>query len=270
MNGTAQRKPPSPGGDQDAMGLRGLVLGWSLWLLGTWVVLWVVGGWTMPALRVMVFSGLVGMMGVWPALRLSQPTKARGHLRPINITPGGQVSGGGGGGELSGGDWARACGRVAAEWFALNAVFQAVIWPLRLAAQWSLEQAAWLAVAVAGWSLMTGLIIAWGRGSNRAGWRSWAMVVCVGVVVLEPVLWWMGLAAGGQIGREVGMPEMRFSPLQAVWGVSAAGSPGQAQAAVATHGFQILTVAVSAFVGWLVLWTLLGIMALRQRQTPSP
>ncbi len=81
------------------------------------------------------------------------------------------------------------------------------------------------------------------------------MVVCVGVVVLEPMLWWMGWVSGG---REVGLPEMRFSPLQAVWGVSQAGTAARVEAAVATHGFQILTVAAAAVVGWVVLWGLLA------------
>ncbi|MBB6429540.1 hypothetical protein [Algisphaera agarilytica] len=232
------------------VGLRGLVLGWSLWLLGSWVVLWAVGGWTVPALRVMVLSGLVGMMGVWPAVRLSQPTRTR------RVASAGH--------EVLGGDWARACGWIAADWLALNLVFQAVIWPLQLAARWSTPQAVWLVVAVAGWSLLTGLVIAWGRGTNHPAARTWAMVVCVAVVVLEPILWWMGLMAAGP---EVGVPEMRFSPLQAVWGVSAAGTEAQAQAAVAVHGFQIVTVAASAMVGWVVLWGLLALVMLRERAT---
>ncbi|MEM6854056.1 MAG: hypothetical protein AAF593_06565 [Planctomycetota bacterium] len=229
------------------LGLRGLVLGWSLWLLGTWVVLWVVGGWTMPALRVMVLAALVGMMGVWPAVRLSQATPTRGHLH---------------GNDLSGSDWARACGWIGADWLALNLVLQAVIWPLQLAAKWTLGQAVWLVVATAGWSLMTGLIIAWGRGTNVASWRSWAMVACIGVVVLEPLLWWMGWMTGGP---RVGVPEMRFSPLQAVWGVSTAGTGAQAEAAIATHRFQIITVATASLVGWVVLWALLGATVWRER-----
>ncbi|MEM9419518.1 MAG: hypothetical protein AAGA25_10785 [Planctomycetota bacterium] len=229
------------------LGLRGLVLGWSLWLLGSWIVLWAVGGWTVPALRVMVLSGLVGMMGVWPAVRLSQPTRSASS-----------------GNEVSGSEWARACGWIAADWLALNLVFQAVIWPLQIAAGWSTPQAVWLVVAVAGWSLLTGLVIAWGRGTNRPAARSWAMVVCVAVVVLEPMLWWMGLITAGP---EVGVPEMRFSPLQAVWGVSAAGTDAQAQAAIAIHGFQIVTVVASALVGWVVLWGLLTLVVLRERAT---
>jgi hypothetical protein len=238
-----------------------LILGWCLWLLGTWGVLWIVGGWTVPALRAMVFAGVVGLMGLWPAVRLSQPTAsppreavaratrragARGLEKPDRFA-----------GLPSDGAWARACGGTLLDWFWLNLVFQAVLWPLQMAAGWSITQAVWLAVSVAGWSLLTGLILAWGRGTDRGLGRTVAMVVCVGLVVLEPALWWLGWKAG-----VAGVPMMRLSPLQALWSFSATDlDPLQVTALVRTQGVQVVSVVAAALCGWVVLG---GLMLWRQ------
>ena len=62
----------------EVYGVRLLMLGWCIWLMGVWIVLYFTVGWTGPAFRVMVFAAVIGLMGVWPAVRLSQPGFATG------------------------------------------------------------------------------------------------------------------------------------------------------------------------------------------------
>ncbi|MEM9881625.1 MAG: hypothetical protein AAF800_01755 [Planctomycetota bacterium] len=238
-------------GRDAGIGVRGLVLGWTLWLLGAWGVLWAVDGWPVPALRVMVFMALIGMMGVWPAMRLGQPS-------------------GGGGGEVSVAEWARACRGIAVDWLALNLVFQAVVWPLRLAAGWSTGQTVWLVAAAAGWSLLTGLVVAWGRGVDRGGWRLGAMAVCVAVVVAEPLLWWAGWEVrGAEVVGALPGGTMQLSPVQAVWGLTqpaGAAAGAAATRAVADHDGQVVGVAAGAAAGWVVLVGLLVLRGVREKQ----
>lgn len=228
------------------LGVRVLILGWCLWLMGSWVMLYLTGGWNMAAFRVMIFSGLVGLMGVWPAVRLSQATAWRaGEAGHDRVTPA---------------LWARACGSVLLDWFCLNLVFQAVIWPLLLAARWTVAQGLWLDAAVAGWSLLTGLIIAWGRGVDRAAWRSLAMVVCVGIVAVEPVL--LGLGALASDGT-AGVHRMRISPIQAVWSLSGQGP-------IEPWVLQVVSIWLAALTGWVVLGLLLAVNAGASRKNEAP
>lgn len=229
------------------LGVRGLILGWCLWLLGSWIVLWTVGGWTIPALRAMVFASTLGLLGLWPAVRLSQMTRRY----PATDQRGLPASGG----EVTRREWARACRGTLLDWFCLNLVFQAVLWPLQIAARWPVMQTVWLALAVAGWSLLTGLVIAWGRGTDRGAWRAGAMVGCVALVVVEPALWCLGWMAGA-----LGMPMMRLSPLQALWTLSAPGVIDERQAAAIVIGQapQVLAVLVASATGWMVLGLLMS------------
>lgn len=227
------------------LGVRVLLVGWCLWLLGAWVVLWVVGGWTVPALRSMIFASTVGLLGLWPAVRLSQMTR-----RYPAIAPGGMPETG----DVTAREWGRACGGTLIDWVCLNLVFQIVLWPLQLAAGWQTVQTIWLAATVAAWSLLTGLLIAWGRGTDRGGWRMAAMLLCVGLVVVEPALWCLGWMSGA-----MGMPMMRLSPIQSLWALSSPGMvPEQAAAVVMAQAPQIVSAAVAAFVGWGVLGGLLA------------
>lgn len=225
--------------------MRVLVVGWCLWLLGAWIVLWLIGGWTVPALRSMVFASVVGLLGMWPAVRLSQMTQRYPALEKNGLPETGDVPAR---------EWARACGGTLLDWVCLNAVFQIVLWPLQLAAKWELIQTIWLAVTVAAWSLLTALLIAWGRGTDRGGGRLVAMLLCVGIVVVEPALWCLGWMSGA-----VGMPMMRLSPIQALWAFSASDMlPEQASAVVMSQAPQVLSAALAGIVGWSVLGGLLA------------
>ncbi|MEM8737768.1 MAG: hypothetical protein AAGG38_04730 [Planctomycetota bacterium] len=253
--GGAEAEPPEwprRVGGHPPHGVRLLVLGWCLWLMGIWGVLGMMGGWTwtVPALRTMVFSGIVGLLGVWPAVRLSQPT-GRGRRRDAGTLARGEVAAS---------DWAWACRGVLLDWVCLNLVFQVVLWPLLLVAPWMAKQVLMLGAAIAGWSLLAGLLIAWGRGSDRGAWRVGAMLGCAAVVVLEPALWWLGWQSGS-----VGVAEMRVSPVQVIWTLSSTLPTDQAAVIVAEQGFQVAAVVAAALSGWAVLGLLLWFQVRRER-----
>ncbi|MEO1237925.1 MAG: hypothetical protein AAFX76_14165, partial [Planctomycetota bacterium] len=99
----------------------------------------------------------------------------------------------------------------------------------------------------------TGMLIAWGRGTDRGGGRAGAMVACVAVVVLEPALWWLGWQSGG-----VGVVTMRLSPIQVMWALSSAWPEGEWAGVAAGQVGRVATTAAAAAAGWLVLGVLLG------------
>ena len=226
-------------GPNELYGVRLLMLGWCIWLMGTWIVLYFTMGWAGQAFRVMVFAGLIGMMGLWPAVRLSQVDRPTGERD----------------GESEAGWWAGACRRTLLDWLCLNLVWQAVVWPLRVAGDWGLWQAAWVAAAVAAWSLLTGLIIAWGRGTDAAGRRAAAMAVCVGLVLAEPLILWAVRLSG-----QVPAAGMQVSPLQAVWNLTSR------TAAVTTGPWdqQVVAVALAGVAGWVALGVMLVVAGRRR------
>lgn len=170
--------------------VRGLILGWCLWLLGSWGVTLAIDS-SVPAGRWMVFSVMMGLMAIWPAFRLSQANEPQvpGRLRLVLL-----------------------------DWLCMLAVFQTVVWPLRLLGAWSIRQACWLNGAVAAWSLLSGLLIAWGCGRSAGSGRTAAMVLCILLLVGEPAVM---LLAG--LGRPAGAGPgwtMRVSPVQTVWALT--------------------------------------------------
>lgn len=192
---------------------RLLVLGWCLWLLGAWLVtLW--NDSPVPSTRWMVFSALIGLMAIWPVWRLSQSE---------GFVPGG-------------GRW-NAIGQTLLDWVCLVAVLQVVIWPLQLTAGWSLSQAVWLDAAIAAWSGLTGLVIAWGRGWPGPGRRTLAAGLCLGLVLVEPALM---LLIGGDWA-------WRVSPIETVWALCSPPTRFRLEP-WASH---VTATAVAAAVGWL-------------------
>ena len=191
-DGTPERVSPDasplegvPSAGRPRVVLRAVVLGWCIWLLGVWCgSLWIDS--TVPAARWMIFSALIGLMALWPAVRLSI-------------------------------DEARAigCGEPMVEWLALNVVFQAVVWPLSLSARWSLEQTLWLDAAVMGWSCLTSLLIANGIRCRRVWPRVAMMLLCVMLVLAEPAA-----AALLSVWGTAGFVVMHISPIQTVWALT--------------------------------------------------
>ena len=159
----------------------------------------------------MVFACLIGLMLMWPLLRLTQGR------------PG-----------------ALAAGSVLWDWFCLNLMFQAVVWPLQVSAEWSMVQALWLDLAVAGWSLMTGLILLVSSGWRSSLGRSGAMGLCLLLVLAEPAL----------------MAVVTLTSSDAVWVMWV--SPIDTIAGLTTHPARIwpahvMGVVVVAALGWLIV-----------------
>ncbi len=228
-----ERLTPPAAEHQEVFGVRLLMLGWCMWLMGTWIVLYYTTGWTAPAFRIMVLSAMLGFMGVWPAIRLSQATPGTSETSPHSSRT-----------------WRREATRILIDWLFLNLVFQAVMWPLQMAGRWTLEQTLWVDAAVAGWSLLAGLVIAWGRGGGTGSRRTLAMIGCVGIVLAEPVLMW----AIGKTGWDM-TSSMRLSPIEAIWGLT---SP-LARSGVLPWAQQVAAVGLAAVTGWVVLYALLGL-----------
>ena len=215
------------------------MLGWCLWLIGSWGLVLAhhglvgaAGAGAGPVHRWMSFMALVGLCAVWPAVRLSQEAR--------------NAWGGPTGGGLPRRD-------ILADWFTLNLVFQAVLWPMAFVSRWSVPQALLLGGTLAAWSLLAGLITAWGRTTASGGARVAATAGCLAVLLLEPLaLFAVAAATGAGWG---GLPDLRLSPLQAVWAYS--GPPARFELADPGFAFRTVSVGVAAALGW-VVFLLLG------------
>lgn len=208
----------SPRRGRDAAGLTTqlVVLGWCLWIAGSWGLA-LLNGSLLPAARWLVVQALVGLMLVWPAVRLSWPRGSVRRLRPAGV-------------------WG--------EWLALMLVLQAVIWPVRLIAQWRVDQALWVAATLAAWSLLTAALVAVGVHARACGARALVMFGCVALVVGEPA----ALALAVTAGWTEGWP-MQANPLVPLWAlmqpavdVGLGRAPGQ-----------VMLAAAAAVAAWLVV-----------------
>lgn len=204
-----------------------MVLGWCLWLLGSWAVALTISS-AVPAARWMIFSSMVGWLAVWPAARLSgQVRKARKDTAQPEAAEAGVVR----------------PGYIFLEWFCLAMVFQAVLWPLRLVAGWSIEQVLWVDAAMLAWSLLIAALVAWGCLLRSAAERLVMMAVCMLVLAGEPVL--MGLLARTQPMGDAGWT-MHVSPVQALWSMTVAAADFQ----MGPWQSIIVSVAAAAILAW--------------------
>ena len=238
-------KPPrriKPDDEDDSIAPKGLILAWCLYLLGNGVVAWYLdsGGrerefilyldLTPPAVRWMLMSGAVGMMTLWPVLRLSSFTHRRRSKSCFEDAEHPQV------GPMM----------VLLDWAALNAIFQIAIFLLWLHPQWVQVQSLWVNLAVLAWSLLVGLIIAAGRLSDRGVVRTVAMLLCVLLLVGEPAV--MMLVNLGRVDDPVTWP-MRVSPLHALWAMT---EPNPDWRSGPWPGI-VLSVAAASAIGWVLL-----------------
>jgi hypothetical protein len=161
-----------------------------------------------PSVRWIIFSGMVGMMLLWPAYRLSgdpapPPPASPNALPPSRLGP---------------------VATTLIEWLCLMLVFQIVLWPIRLAppaswltsSTWSVQQTAWLDGAIACWTLMSAAVVAIGARGSSPRHRTLAMCACIFLFLGEPVL-----VAGSAMFRD---PATRppswnlwLSPIQTIW-----------------------------------------------------
>jgi len=191
----------------------GLLLGWCIWLLGSWLV-------TMPygpaaAVRWMMLAVMIGLMLLWPMLRLSLDQSGR---YPRGMGP------------LA----------IALDWVGLALIVQAVIWPFIVTARWSLTQALWMNGAVLSWSLLIAALLAWGVGTTRAFGRMMVMFICVAIMLGEP----LAMALWPQPGLT-----MRISPIQTIWELSQPGGLWR----VHPWDEQVTFVAIAAACAWAVV-----------------
>lgn len=214
------QRPSSGDGDDPAP--LGLVLLWCVWLLGSWVVaLWTDAA-VQPAVRLMVFAAALGMLLLWPALRLSQSlTQPRPRRR-------------------QGGVYAA----ILWDWTCLSLVLQVVIWPLYFSASWGLSQAIWLDVVLLSWGLIVGLLIAIGLTLGSAAARLGAMLGCVLLIFGEPTF----IALTG-----LGGDRLHVSPLHVLW--DATGPLLKWPEAAWTP--IVLAATAAAIIGWLLVPVLL-------------
>jgi hypothetical protein len=144
---------------------RGLILLASGWLVASWIL--AIGlrapveassaSYT-PGVRLMLVCLAIGLVIGWPMLRTSQPPM------PFPVR------------------------QILLDLVVLLALLQVVIWPLRLVTPWSPLRTAALDATLTAWALLAGACVASAVGSSRAGPRNLAMVGCVGMCVIGPVL----------------------------------------------------------------------------------
>lgn len=208
----------------EAAASRRVVLGWCLWLLGSWAVLLPMEG-AVWAVRGMILAALVGLMVLWPLVRLSEA---------VIITPADAAAFPD---RKPWPTWLVSVG-VFVEWLSLIAVLQAVIWPLRITGDWSLAQALWLDAAVISWSLITAALIALGLQMNASSSRSVVMALCLLLFLGEWIVAaWLPVAGLG------------VSPLATVWSLTAPAAAVR-HADVATP---ILAAAAAAVLAWVIV-----------------
>lgn len=200
---------------RDGTSPRWLVLGWCIWLLCSWAVtIWIDS--PQPAVRWMLFSSMTGMLVVWPLLRLSQAGAEQNGVHPLG---------------------------VACDWALLNLVFQAVVWPLMITAQWSFVQTGLLVTVAAAWSLLLGAVTAWGARRSGSVRRLLGMVIVLAVLLAEPALQSLTMRAGLRWAAHV-------SPLEALWRLT---SPRTGLSAddFARFGAQAISMTIAAVVLWI-------------------
>ena len=213
---------------------RGLLLIWCFWLLGSWGVSMGIDS-SLPAIRWMIFSAMLGMLLVWPMLRLSQEHPKSKDL-PRNTIIGALESG-----------TPMTPGAVFSDWLSLNLVFQLVVWPLRLSARWSIEQSGWLSLAMASWSLIIAALLIIGCKSDLGNRRTWTMFICILLFLAEPVILAL-LNTFQPSGHAFNWP-LSVSPLEAIWVMSGPTSGWESR----VWAPRIKIIALVALTMWLVV-----------------
>ncbi|MAG17831.1 MAG: hypothetical protein CMJ21_07155 [Phycisphaerae bacterium] len=177
---------------------RGLTIVWCLWLLGSWAVI-LPSHSEVNSARWMVFASMYGLLLLWPALRLSQDHYDR--LAPDIANPARLLA------------W-----RAVFDWLTLIAVYQTVVWPLKLNAGWSMSQAWWVNATLAAWGLVIAVLVGWGSRARSGMVRSAVMLACLVVLLGEPLL--RAVVSAGTPTDPAGVWTMRLSPLDIVWAMT--------------------------------------------------
>jgi hypothetical protein len=177
---------------------RGLIFLASVWLVVSWLLAIGVrspieassASYT-PGVRLMLICLVVGLVVGWPLLRLSQ-TPMSFPMRQVLL-----------------------------DLVVLLALVQVVVWPLRLVTPWSPARTAALDATLVAWALLAGALVASVAGSKRPGPRNLAMLGCVSLCVVGPVLALavVGVPSVEPLGRQLA----RIGPLLEVHTLSSGG-----------------------------------------------
>ena len=215
-----------------------LIMGWCIYLLLGWVVPEITDG--SGEGRWVFLTMMMGMTVLWPALRLSvdgpqiRQTTRRRTVRYRDVL---------------------------VDWISLNLLNQVVLWAFYYHFRKPMELIVVMHLAVAGWSLLSAGIVAWGVRSRDGRARATAMLLCVLLVLGEPVAMVIANVFGGYFhllnqGQTLAW-SMRVSPLEVIWSLT---QPGRA-----TDFTGALPTIASVWAGGVIAWILL--VVLRRRAT---
>ena len=167
---------------------RSLIFLSALWLIGSFFL--TMGARTpvqvssasyTPSYRLMILCMIIGMMIAWPLFRLSQKVQPRPIIHTV------------------------------LDIIVLLSLVQVILWPLRLITPWTPLRNAAIDATICGWLLLAGAIVASAIGVSKSGPRILAMLACLCLCLLGPVL--------GTIGFDIGFSNrelIELSPLMAV------------------------------------------------------
>ena len=177
---------------------RGLIFLASIWLVVSWAV--AIGFRTpveassasyTPGVRLMLISAAIGLIIGWPLLRVSQ-SRAEYPLMQTLL-----------------------------DLIVLLALVQVVIWPLRLVTPWSPARTAALDATLVSWTILAGALVASATGSHRTGPRNIAIIACVAMCLVGPVLALIGIRGSAMTGLT---PELlQAGPLLEIYTLSHGG-----------------------------------------------
>ncbi len=177
---------------------RGLIFLASIWLVVSWAV--AIGFRTpveassasyTPGVRLMLISAAIGLIIGWPLLRVSQ-SRAEYPMTQTLL-----------------------------DLIVLLALVQVVIWPLRLVTPWSPARTAALDATLTVWTILAGALVASATGSHRTGPRNIAIIACVTMCLLGPLLALIGIRGSAMAG--VTPRPLQLGPLLEVYTLSKGG-----------------------------------------------
>ncbi len=226
-------EPPARWGH--ALGPKLVLIGWSAWLMGSWLATLPLGP-PSKAARWMVFASLAGLMLVYPVYRLSQRAPGMWIKRGADQDPDVPARH----------PWL--VWLVLLDVVSMLIVWQAVVWPLMLAARWSVAQTLWLNLTVCAWGMLAGALTAMGCHATRGLPRTLTAALMVVLILGEPLLA-MILVPGEQL-LQAGWPTWNLSPLPGVSALS-----GNEEPELSIWAARALGTLLAAGVAWVaVAW----------------
>ena len=212
--------PPAPVDPRPALPIpRGLVFAASGWIAASWIIaigvqppLQPSSAVYTPAARMLLASMVIGGLVAWPLFRLS----TGGNRRPI--------------------------ASALLDLATLVALFQIVVWPLRLVTSWPADRTLLVDLHGIAWLASIAGVLA-SVAAREGGARAWTMTVFVLGLVLPPVLV-ITLGLPGDLAR--------ISPLVEVWNIASA---GPAEIAPGDWRRVAIEFAVAAVIWWAAIAT---------------